>query len=281
MTDGNKGLIRQIYSIFLAALTIVVGVLFVVQIQGVYHSAEKNPYTVESVSAHFDKIAVWFYLWLGAIVVGGVLWLVFPAPKEKPKAYVELSTTLEKLQRRLPSNDRGRDELKLYRTLRIAVKCACVLICATALAVVFAYMLSDSIKLKAETGFFADHKEAERFLLVLPWIFSALVVWSGLEIFNYFVLKQEISLTKTRITENAKAGIKTAPQPQKQSLSQKITEKTYAVCPFLKSKWWKIGVRAGVAVLGITLVIVGIAGGGMREVLLKAINICTQCIGLG
>ena len=42
-----------------------------------------------------------------------------------------------------------------------------------------------------------------------------------------------------------------------------------------------IGVRAALGVLGLILIVVGINGGGMADVLEKAINICTQCIGLG
>ncbi|MBR2320548.1 MAG: thioredoxin [Clostridia bacterium] len=39
--------------------------------------------------------------------------------------------------------------------------------------------------------------------------------------------------------------------------------------------------RVFVAVAGLVLLVVGICGDGMQEVLTKAINICTQCIGLG
>ena len=52
--------------------------------------------------------------------------------------------------------------------------------------------------------------------------------------------------------------------------------------------WWKkhqtVGVwslRAVIFTLSAVLLIVGVCNGGMKEVLLKAINICTQCIGLG
>ena len=39
--------------------------------------------------------------------------------------------------------------------------------------------------------------------------------------------------------------------------------------------------RIAVAAVGVTLLVVGIGFDGMQEVLTKAINICTQCIGLG
>lgn len=40
-------------------------------------------------------------------------------------------------------------------------------------------------------------------------------------------------------------------------------------------------VRTALYVLAVILVVTGIGNGGMRDVLIKAINICTECIGLG
>ncbi len=42
-----------------------------------------------------------------------------------------------------------------------------------------------------------------------------------------------------------------------------------------------ITLRVLLAAVGVALVVLGIFNGGMKDVLLKAINICTQCIGLG
>ena len=39
--------------------------------------------------------------------------------------------------------------------------------------------------------------------------------------------------------------------------------------------------RGAVAVFGVTFVVLGIFNEGVRDVLIKAINICTECIGLG
>ena len=40
-------------------------------------------------------------------------------------------------------------------------------------------------------------------------------------------------------------------------------------------------VRIGIFATAVVLIIVGVLNGGMRDVLIKAINICTECIGLG
>ena len=39
--------------------------------------------------------------------------------------------------------------------------------------------------------------------------------------------------------------------------------------------------RLGLYVAAAVLVVLGVLNGGLRDVLVKAINICTECIGLG
>lgn len=40
-------------------------------------------------------------------------------------------------------------------------------------------------------------------------------------------------------------------------------------------------IRAVVLVVGVTFVVLGVLNGGANDVMIKAINICTECIGLG
>ncbi|MDE7380374.1 MAG: thioredoxin [Clostridia bacterium] len=42
-----------------------------------------------------------------------------------------------------------------------------------------------------------------------------------------------------------------------------------------------MGIRIALGVIALALIIWGILNGSMREVFIKAINICTECIGLG
>lgn len=48
-----------------------------------------------------------------------------------------------------------------------------------------------------------------------------------------------------------------------------------------KARLAKTAARAAVFALAVALLALGTANGGMRDVLVKAINICTECIGLG
>ena len=40
-------------------------------------------------------------------------------------------------------------------------------------------------------------------------------------------------------------------------------------------------VMINLVIVGVTLFVIGIFNGGLNDVLIKAINICTECIGLG
>ena len=55
-SKGKK--IRLIYGIGMAVLTVIVGALFILQICSIYASAPESPYTVQSISAHFNQIAI-------------------------------------------------------------------------------------------------------------------------------------------------------------------------------------------------------------------------------
>ncbi|MDO4828342.1 MAG: CD1871A family CXXC motif-containing protein, partial [Clostridia bacterium] len=48
-----------------------------------------------------------------------------------------------------------------------------------------------------------------------------------------------------------------------------------------KARLAKTAVRAAMFALAVALLVLGAANGGVRDVLVKAINICTECIGLG
>ena len=69
--------------------------------------------------------------------------------------------------------------------------------------------------------------------------------------------------------------IKSALAVQKTTLPKGNTKK-----PASRSKL-VFGIRIAVALVAIIFIVLGIINGGMADVLSKAVNICTECIGLG
>ena len=82
---------------------------------------------------------------------------------------------------------------------------------------------------------------------------------------------------KKEIAESAKRGEKLVKAETKPTVWDKLTK----VFAFFGKEKSIFVIRIVVAVAGLGLFVCGICFEGTAEVLTKAINICTQCIGLG
>lgn len=277
MTEKNKQRIRVIYGICLGVWTVVTAVLFIVQVWALFRATDVDPYSVETVSKRFSQIAVPFWGWIALIVGGGVVSLALPEIEQKPRALVSVGKTLTRLKGRLPENAEGMVELNKKSVLRKAVWIACAAVCVAAGAVVLAYLLNKDYVGKFTTEFYKTHVEAEKLVKIFPWVFAALCVCAGALIYQSYSLRKELTLVKKMVADSARRGGKHAVQEEKNSCLQAL-EKRLAC---LRGERAKNITRIVLAVGSVALIIIGIANGGMRDVLLKAINICTQCIGLG
>lgn len=274
----NKGqTARRVYGICLTVLTVAVAALFIIQIWLLFRATDKSPYTVETVSYRFSQIAIPFYLWLGAIVGGGVLSYAFPEAEETPKAWVDPRITLQRLKGRLPQNEGGMVEVKRENIVRKAMwgVCAALSVIATVVAVLF--LVDSEYAATFNTEFFKTHTEAEKLIKLFPIAFVLLCVCAGALIYQSYSLKKELSAVKKAIAESAKRGEKTVKTEEKPIFCEKIKEKF----AFLSNEKTVLVLRVAVAVIGLGLFVGGICFEGTAEVLTKAINICTQCIGLG
>ena len=256
--------VRRALNAFLAVWTAIVGALFILQVWRIFLAGDG--FTVENVSARFFEISIPFALWLLAALFSGVLDLAFPV-YEKPVAYIDPSVTLRKLQARIPTNDEGRYAFNV-RFIAWVIGFVISLICAVVACV---YLTGSGYKPVADSGFFAEHPEAERLVFALLWVFAAFGVLIAVSLFNARALRKEIALAKTRLSEYAKKGV--------------VVQKSTALSTALKKKNVNdkitLVLRLAIGGLSVLLLILGIFNGGMADVLGKAINICTQCIGLG
>ena len=274
MVQNKAQTARRIYGLCLTVLTVAVAALFIIQIWLLFRATENSPYTVETVSKRFSQIAVPFYLWLIAIVGGGVLSYAFPEEEETPKALVNTRLLLNRLKCRLPENDGGMVEVKRENTLRNIVWGVCAALVVTLTAAVLIFLLNGEYTAQFDTEFFKSHVEAEKLIKLSPFILAVLCVCAGALYYQSYSLKKELTLVKDAIAESAKRGEKIVKTEKK----ERAFKKKFA---FLATEKTVFAVRVAVAAAGLILLVVGICGGGMQEVLTKAINICTQCIGLG
>ncbi len=316
MAKEKGGTLRFIYGVFLAILTVVVGGLFIVQVWSIYRSAPQSPYTVQSISTHFNQIAVPVWIWVAAVAINVVLAYLFPETEKRPKAQVDISTALERTKKRLPTEKEFLPTLsaieKKQRTFRAIVGGVCIAFMLAAgvlcLATVFDFFYFPVIK---AAFFTAQNGLVDRVVQCVILAAAALVVGciaaylcalsKKREQKSYLDVIVQSKKKKAEVAEeqspwfafvwsvvrSAVTGGKHVEKKVDKQLQNTLEEgRIPPVQPTPKKEkgenpkatlFWRIGLCA----VGVGLIVLGIFNGGMKDVLLKAINICTQCIGLG
>jgi hypothetical protein len=259
-------------------LTAIVGALFILQAWSIFLSGENSPYTAEIIHEKFRQIAIPFWFWVAAVIFGGVLAYRFPEEEKIGKAQADLRKNLYHLKGRLPQNEGGRYALNKENRFRIVVLAVCIALCVLFGIIALLYLLNKNYTPLFSAEIFTENNgAADRLVRGLPWCLAALIVGMiAVELIKRS-LKRETAAVKKQIAENAKKGVKPAQAQKKNSVWKTLCLKY----PVLTSKWWKIGLQAGLCVLALVLIVVGICNGGMLDVYDKARKICTQCIGLG
>lgn len=246
----------------LGAYTVLIGALFIVQTVSVYlnGTASENTlgngvyvhpvYSVGIVAEAFAPIAWLVYGWVFAVTLMLIASLFQSgAPRRvKPEALANVRMLEARLPAPLPQSEEGQSvlgEQKRRRCILLAVTC----VCAACAAIIIVYLLAPgrfaSMELEPVMSQFALH--------VFPWIaVGFLVACVGAWLINQSALRE---------LPYAKQLAGKRPQPK---ISRNLT-----------------ALRVTIYVVAIALVVLGICNQGMRDVLMKAINICTECVGLG
>lgn len=265
---------RKIFGICLAIVTAIVAAQFIIQIWLLYLSGGETPYTVESISKHFAMIKG-YWAWLVLVIVGG---FAFENPKDKIVVAADAGKTLKRLQARLP---RGTETVEM-RKLRLAKKLLCIgcaVICTAVSVCILLLMYNESYQAAFAGEFFKSHTEAEKLIWVAAMSLAALGCCVAAVYLNERDTKQELALVKEAIAENAKQGLKA--EKQERVLPKILSEKWSSRLDFLRSERGVLWARIVLGVVALICIVKGIDNGGMASVLEKAVQICTQCIGLG
>ncbi|MBQ7913291.1 MAG: hypothetical protein IJ308_06100 [Clostridia bacterium] len=315
---------RSIYAIVFGLYTVFVGVLWIWQVWAIYHSAESKPFSAASISAHFQQIQWFVWIWVVGLIVNLVLGILFPEEKKK-SGYVDYAAQLKKMRARLPDDGKFALKDKSYSLLRKILwgVCGAVIIAGI---VVCAYYFSGAYTPNSPSEFLSESNGvAERLLNMLPFIGGVSIFLAVAAVYDNFLTAKELSLVKQAVAAQAKHGkglreglgeyikvengsVETpCPHCQKKLRLSKVNCAYQCPCckhGFIAKAVKKKGVvnqktrendatvekkkvltvwiaRGVLACAAVVLIVVGICNGGMMDVLQKAINICTQCIGLG
>lgn len=257
MNKTTNRRIRFIYGLVLSAAAVVTCVCLIYACLGIYFSGGEQIYTPEKVHQAFSLIAVPVYICLALVIAGFILDFSLPALKEKQKPEKNLRATLDRLLRKrdLDSCDPAlKAEIEKQRNRRLYDSIISLALLAVGSIAFLFYACNPHNFHSSEI----NTSMIQAFLLLL----ACLVVPFGFSVFAAYhakhSLQKEIDLVK-----QIPAG------PEVQSSLKKTV-----VSPLLI-------VRCFLICVAVFLLVYGFLAGGTADVLTKAKNICTECVGLG
>lgn len=278
LAQENQKKVRLISSVITSLWTVLVGVLFIVQVWRIFSLGAKS-FTPVVIGKHFSQISLFVWLWFAFAIANAVVHAIYPASIKKAKASVCESAIIRRLKTRLPDGKISVEDAKQEKN-RIIVKVFCALLLAVCFIVALSVLLSTAYKPRLQKGFFLSHPEAERLIFAMPWLVLSALSACGYKYYCVYSKKRQIIALKTAFAKPET----TVDKPQGKTIIEKAQSvfcKTKNFFSFIKKEKTVFIIRVMLAVLAVAFIVWGIVNGGMADVLEKAVNICTQCIGLG
>ncbi len=244
----------------LAAMTLVVASLLIIQCVRIYMAGTApsnlteagvrihDIYSREIVAAHWWLVAIPALVWLVLLVICVVTRLVLPQ-KERRLPDREPEIMLFLFWESRENTEDMREEQRARRLRRVL----CLVWCLVCAALAGAYLLDVS----HFTSWDLEQVMGQMLLHVAPPTVAAFAALLALSAWEKNSARRENKMARTAPVKKDKA-----PAPKQ------------------PGKGIAIG-RACLYAAAIALVVLGVLNGGMYDVLVKAINICTECIGLG
>lgn len=257
MTERMKQRIRLVYGLVLSVSLLAAGLCLIVSCVEIYRSGDQ-PFSRETVAAHFEAIQGPVYLCLALILGGFLLELAIPAEKEKragkqdalilKRLYekTDLSQCSDDLRAAVAAEQKKRG-LNKQNLLWLLSFCTIGFLSHILTGGIFQLPDINGSMLRA-IGILA-------FWLVIPFAYALFITYRGRK-----SIQREIDLLKTAPAE----ARRTAP--------------THTEIP---RKDHTPAIRCVIALAAAALLLYGYFTGGTMDVLTKAINICTECVGLG
>lgn len=280
MTQKQTNLIRRVYGVALSVLTVVAAILLITQSQRIYRSADISPYSREKVIYYLSQISAVLYVWIAAVIIGAILWQIFPPEDTKLKASTPKTVVAKRLEKKLGGNSNKRlDEINLIDKIVFFASIGVCILCAVMTAVC---VWNKDNYTPVGNGFDPTKDMLAMLPKILPWVILAFATVIAATIRFELAAKVKVDEIKKIMTEKAKTPDVGTIEPTRKSRVVEIftTIKTTAVKIFDNEKF-VFCLRCAVLIFGVSFVVLGCFNGGALEMLEKAINICTECIGLG
>lgn len=272
-TEKTCKSVRLYYYIAMSLMTAIVGALFIWQTLDIYLNGGNRPFSAEIVAERLTLISPAFWIWIAMIVAGFVLHEIFRIEKKSSPLKDDLYA-LKRMKKRVPATvgESGLSSLafvkKEEKILLIIKLCAAVL-CAAGAVYSIVYLANPAHFPKVDvTG-----EMLEMVKNVLPCAFISLLILSAVAFYEARSAKRQLEHVK-KLLSSAGGEYSTAKNCAVAGACAKVNK-------VLNHKYFTLGLRIAVGCLAVAFIIAGALNGNMHAILIKAINICTECIGLG
>ena len=257
MNKATLSRLRPVFRIILSIAIILAGICLMAACLGIYHSGDQ-PFSREAVAAAFTPISIPVSLCLVLVVLSFVLELVLPSPAEKVKPSRQTGLILQRLQAKTDlslCSDDLRSSVLAQRSKRRQLKATGWVLLSLCSVIFLSYGMNPHNFHQSQIND-SMIRAMYRFVpcCLIPYAYGIYAAYAGAR-----SMEEEIKLLKTAPAES------------------KIT-----AAPEVSASGKKLTVLRNVLLLaGIAILVYGYFTGGTADVLTKAVNICTECVGLG
>lgn len=262
MTEKTKRILQTSYKILLSVMLAVSGILLIYSCVSIYNLGDR-PFTVENISNAFSKIAIPIYATVAVVVIGAVASLFVSRKSEPKKAVVNKRKTAQRLEKRLDLTRCTDETANAIRTAKKRILVTRVIFISVSVAA----FIPALIYVLLPSSYTMEYNESviRACLIILP---CALICAASQIVLSYLD-----NANHDKLIAGIKLAIASGAKKDKSDTESEKDSKT--------ARRAILAVRVAVLALSVIFIVDGITNGGFSDVLIKAINICTECIGLG
>ncbi len=256
MTKDSIAKLHRMYNLLFSIVIVIAGICLIVGVLTIYNSGDQ-PFSRESVAATFSTIAFPVYLTLAMAVVSFVWEILSPSDKEKNPTAKDYPAILQSLYSKKDLSSAEApvlDEIHALwknRNMHTIIRTLLLVVCS---GIFLLYALNSANYHQSEIN--ASMINAMKLLIPCSLVSFGYALFVAVH--NEKSIQKEIELAKK------------LPAVQTTEDDEIVAEEK-RISPY----------RNAVLVAAIILIVYGLLNGGTIDVLTKAINICTECIGLG
>ena len=261
MSDKMKNRIHLIYHILVSIMLVIAGLCMMVACVDIYRSGDR-PFSRQAVATAFSKIAIPVYFTLGLVVCGFLLEAFAPRQKKRKPMEKQYAVILEKLSGKLELSlcmPEVQEAILMERKSRRLHRSATLALLIAGSMLFLSYGM-DPANFPLEGATEAITKSMYLLLaaMAVPCCFGIFAAYREKK-----SLQREIELTRAAVNAGAVRS--------SQSSLATVSEEAYRIQLL----------QLLILAVAVGCIFYGAMSGGTDRVLTKAINICTECVGLG